>query len=492
MAEVLLSRRELRERRARLQHPVPDSGAGGWARPATSRASVTPTPAVTPTPPTDRIEPDAARRTPGWVRGATPHDGRGRGASHASGAAPTVPTSPTVPPRRGTDDDRHLDPAVPADVVLADVVPADVVPVATAAPTAAPAPAPVPVPVPVPAPVPAPAPAPAPVPVPPAAGHPTEPAPSAAPTRRPRRVAAPTAADPVVPTPRGAVLEVLRDVVGLGSRGGRRSWTRGIQVLVAAAALLTLAVGLRAMFAPVSASSTPASATFPQAVAASTAERFAEAYFTWDAADPAARSEALSTLMVGGIPGRAGWDGTGTSTAGQARAAGFTYVDAADAIVTVVLPVTSAPDGRSPTTSTMSLQVPVMVVGSRVWVSGLPASVGVPASAPTPADSSFALDADASKRTRGAVAQYFAALGQGNVTLSDSGNTSTGLDGTLRYTELIDWRVERGGGDRRVGFATVRWTTASGASLDQDYRVEVSTDDAGWRVRAASAALPTP
>ncbi|MFJ3379509.1 conjugal transfer protein [Curtobacterium sp. NPDC090217] len=517
MSEALLSRRELRERRARAESAQPTRTVDAWARSATAA-------------PAGDVEPRPVGAT-GWTRSAPASTAD----VPAAAPLPSPSTQLSIPPV-------PVSTAQPVPTVVTSPTP---VPASTTPPAA-----PVPVPVPT-----TPSAAPAPVPTTPSAAlsvrpstlpvllppldressvvreirsdsaplpgvqeapvaaraasptagtttePPTAPPPSPTPLPHPlpprRAGTRPRAADPQRDTDggtgtlRSSVTEVVRDVVGLGSRGGRRSWVRTIQILVASATVLTLAVGLRSIFAPVSASSTPASATFPQAVAASTAERFAEVYFTWDESDRQARTEALSQLMVGGTPGQAGWDGKGTSTAGAARAAGFTYVDASHAIVTVVVPVTTPDADGTDATSTMSLQVPVTVVGARVWVSGLPASVGVPAAAPTGTASSFRLDAQTSTRTRPAVAKYFAALSRGDVELSETGNASTGLDGTLQYTELLDWRVERGDDDQRVGFAEVRWATPGGAVLDQEYRLVISRNGSGWQVRAATASVPT-
>jgi hypothetical protein len=510
MSEALLSRRELRERRARAESAQPTRTVDAWARSATA-ASV--------------VEPRPAGGT-GWTRAAPASTAD----VPASAALPSPSTQLSIPPVPVSTAQ-----PVPTVVTSPTPVPASTTPPAPLVPVPASTTPPAPlVPVPVPTTPPAtlvPVDAPLPGVQEPPAGTTTEPPtaspPSPTPLPHPDPESAPAArtASATAPTPavesavsdapprragtrpraadsrrdtdggtgtlRSSVTEVVRDVVGLGSRGGRQSWVRTIQILVASATVLTLALGLRSMFAPVSASSAPASATFPQAVAASTAERFAEVYFTWDESDRQARTEALSQLMVGGTPGQAGWDGKGTSTAGAARAAGFTYVDASHAIVTVVVPVTTPDADGTDATSTMSLQVPVTVVGARVWVSGLPASVGVPAAAPTGTASSFRLDAQTSTRSRPAVAQYFAALSRGDVALSETGNASTGLDGTLQYTELLDWRVERGGDDQRVGFAEVRWATPGGAVLDQEYRLVISRNGSGWQVRAATAAVPT-
>ncbi len=168
---------------------------------------------------------------------------------------------------------------------------------------------------------------------------------------------------------------MVRDLVGFGSRGGRRRWVRGTQALVAAAAVVTLFVGVRTMFVPSPAGSVPYSATFPQALAVSTAERFAEAYYTWDESDTQAHAEGLADVAVAGLPRQAGWDGTGKSEAGSAAALGFSIVDASHALVTVVVPVTeysgSPGSWREGDTEQRALSVPVQVVGPRTWVSGL-------------------------------------------------------------------------------------------------------------------------
>lgn len=530
MSEALLSRRELRERRARAESAQPTRTVDAWARSATAAPAVEPRPvggtgwtraapastadvpasATLPSPSTQLSIPpvpvSTAQPVPTVVTSPTPVP------ASTTPPAPLVPvpvpTTPSAAPSLRPSTLPVLLPPLgresPVDrEIRSDHAPLPGVQEAPAAARAASPPAgtttePPTASTPSPTALPHPDPESAPAARTASATAPTPVVESAVSDAPPRRAGTrPRAADPQrdtgggTGTLRSSVTEVVRDVVGLGSRGGRQSWVRTIQILVASATVLTLALGLRSMFAPVSASSAPASATFPQAVAASTAERFAEVYFTWDESDRQARTEALSQLMVGGTPGQAGWDGKGTSTAGTARAAGFTYVDASHAIVTVVVPVTTPDADGTDATSTMSLQVPVTVVGARVWVSGLPASVGVPAAAPTGTASSFRLDAQTSTRSRPAVAQYFAALSRGDVALSETGNASTGLDGTLQYTELLDWRVERGGDDQRVGFAEVRWATPGGAVLDQEYRLVISRNGSGWQVRAATASVPT-
>ena len=296
-------------------------------------------------------------------------------------------------------------------------------------------------------------------------------------------------------------LEMLRDIVGLGSRGGRRSWVRTIQTLVAIAAVITIVVGVRTMFAPASASSVPYSATFPQALAVSTAERFTEAYFTWDEDDPAARSSALAGVMQRGLPAQAGWDGNGRSTARSASAVGFTIVDSANALVTVVATVAEASDSdgssRGGSEHQVALSIPVAVSGARVWVSGLPASVGVPVPATASQRTTGETDADTTSATSAAVGQYFASIASDDVTTAPAAGAgtaavSTGLDGVLRYRSVVSWSVVKGSGDLRTGLASVRWATATGVLLEQDYRVVVSKDvDHSWHVRSVTAALPS-
>jgi hypothetical protein len=287
---------------------------------------------------------------------------------------------------------------------------------------------------------------------------------------------------------------MVRDLVGFGSRGGRRRWVRGTQALVAAAAVVTLFVGVRTMFVPSPAGSVPYSATFPQALAVSTAERFAEAYYTWDESDTQAHAEGLADVAVAGLPRQAGWDGTGKSEAGSAAALGFSIVDASHALVTVVVPVTeytgSPGSWREGDTEQRALSVPVQVVGPRTWVSGLPAAVGVP-SAPqgTPA-AALPQDAATTSATRPVVAAFFLALERsGAVLAGPTAERAPGLDGSLAFERLRSWSVQRTDDATKTGTAVVQWETPGGASLEQQYRVVVTHDGDTWSVSAVTAAF---
>jgi hypothetical protein len=287
---------------------------------------------------------------------------------------------------------------------------------------------------------------------------------------------------------------VVRDLLGFGSRGGRSRWMRATQVLVAAAAVVTLFVGVRTIFVPSPAGSVPYSARFPQALAVSTAERFAEAYYTWDESDTQAHAEALADVMVAGVPRQAGWDGSGRSEAGAAAALGFSIVDASHALVTVVVPVTeytgSPGSWREGDTEQRALSVPLQVVGPRTWVSGLPAAVGLP-SAPqgTPA-APLPQDRATTSATRPVVAAFFQALERsGAVLAGPRAERAPGLDGSLAFGQLRSWSVHRTDEATKTGTAVVQWETPGGASLEQQYRVVVTHDGDAWSVSAVTAAF---
>lgn len=287
---------------------------------------------------------------------------------------------------------------------------------------------------------------------------------------------------------------VVRDILGFGSRGGRSRWMRTTQALVAAAAAVTLFVGVRTVFAPSPAGSVPYSATFPQALAVSTAERFAETYYTWDESDTQAHAEALADVMVAGMPRQAGWDGSGKSEAGAAAALGFSIVDASHALVTVVVPVTeytgSPGSWQEGHAEQRALSIPVQVVGPRTWVSGLPAAVGVPSApqgapaAPRPQDQAT------TAATRPIVAAFFQALERSGAALAGPrAERAPGLDGSLTFGKLRSWSVHRTDEATKTGTAVVLWETPGGASLEQQYRVVVTHDGDAWSVSAVTAAF---
>ena len=289
-------------------------------------------------------------------------------------------------------------------------------------------------------------------------------------------------------------LEAIRDVVGLGTRSGKRRWSRTLQAAVAAATLVTVVVGVRTIFSPVAAESVPYSATFPEALAVSTAERFAEAYYTWDEADEDGHAAAIAEVMVAGVSRQAGWDGTGRSEAGQASASGFSLVDAGNAIVTVVVPVTeySGHPGawRRAHTAERALSVPVTVIDARTWVSGLPAAVGVPVAPQGTPTTPAEQDRAVTEQTRDVVSGFFRSLAQTDTTTDGArGRSITGLAGTLVFDSLGSWTVEQSDGPTKTGIATVRWTTGEGASLEQQYRVVVGRQGASWTVTTVTAAF---
>ncbi|WP_181439569.1 conjugal transfer protein [Curtobacterium sp. MCBD17_032] len=291
-----------------------------------------------------------------------------------------------------------------------------------------------------------------------------------------------------------SLLGVLRDVLGFGSRGGRSRWARATQALVAGAAVVTLVVGVRTIFAPSPAGSVPYSATFPQALAVSTAERFAEAYYTWDESDTQAHADALADVMVSGVPRQAGWDGSGKSAAGDAAALGFSIVDASHAIVTVVVSVTGysgAPGSwREGETVQQALSIPVQVVGPRTWVSGLPAAIGVPDAPQGTPIAPLPQDEATTSATRPVVTAFFRALeGSGAALAGERAERAPGLGGTLAFERLRSWSVHRSDAVRKTGTAVVQWETADGAALEQQYRVVVTRDGDTWNVSAVTAAV---
>jgi len=272
---------------------------------------------------------------------------------------------------------------------------------------------------------------------------------------------------------------------------GRKWWTRILRGVAVAVLILILLVGARTMFFPTKptpAPPLPAAATFPQAAASAAAERFAEAYFTWDQKAPENRARAIGQVAQSGVDSGFGWDGAGKSTAGTAHTVTVDVLDRTHATITVAVPVTAYKQERHNTwvpgtPRTTGLAVPVVVTGSGPVVSGLPAAVGLPDPGKAKRLARVQADDDLTRSTVKNATAFFTAYGRDRdvsaLTAPDA--RITGLGGALTFKNLTDWQVLPGSKTTRTASATVRWSTPNGALLEQTYRVHLT------RVTAASS-----
>lgn len=299
----------------------------------------------------------------------------------------------------------------------------------------------------------------------------------------------------------------VRAAIGRHDAGRRNGWARAAQVSLAIACAVFVVLGVRSVLVSPGTGAS-ARSLFPEGLAASTAETYARAYFTFDEDDPGHRDDALTTLAASNVPADAGWNGTGRSEATSATSVGITTVDDTRATVTTVVSVRGSDrvgtDWQPRDPSVLALSIPVVFTGSRVLVSALPASVAVP-DAPAARGTTVSIDEGLAGSTRALAVEYFATLGAaGPTSAADppdateptgaaspmSARTTPSLGGGLTFTTLAGWRVtvpdESQGRQHAVAYADVRWATATGAELAQTYQAVLVRDDGRWRIASVS------
>jgi hypothetical protein len=286
---------------------------------------------------------------------------------------------------------------------------------------------------------------------------------------------------------------------------------RGLLVVVLAAALLT---GVRSWIVTLrhnndatsqqQTAAIPPAVSYPSAVAAGAATRFATAYLSWDSAHTDARAAQLKAAGWTGDP-TLGWNGKGKQTVENATVAAIQATSGTDGAVTVVATVhswTGSPTGSSPTGSSdagnqtegpgkqIALLIPVRVDQGVASVSATPSIVAVPA-ARAPQDPVLATtDNDLTGQTQQQIIAFFKAYAADSdvSTLTAPGSTVTGLGGAVTYSRLASWTVAEPAGDHAQAIASVVWSTPDGAQLTQTYRLTlqrtVAGDAARWQVYA--------
>lgn len=276
---------------------------------------------------------------------------------------------------------------------------------------------------------------------------------------------------------------------------------RGLLIVVLVAALLT---GVRSWIATLSQDDTttrqqtanvPAAVTYPSAVAAGAATRFAAAYLSWDSANTDARAAQLKAAGWNGDP-TLGWNGKGKQTVEDITVAAIQADNGTDGTVTVVGTIhswTAPASGSEPTEGPgkqIALLVPVRVNQGVASVSATPSIVAVPA-AQAPQDPVLEnTDNDLTAQTQPQIITFFKAYATNTdvSSLTAPGSRVTGLGGTVTYSRLASWTVAEPAKDRTQAIASVVWSTPDGAQLTQTYRLTLQRTVAGaaarWQVYA--------
>lgn len=280
-----------------------------------------------------------------------------------------------------------------------------------------------------------------------------------------------------------------------------QGWTwRHVAFFVAALAIaLTLFFVVRSVVQPSKPARTsveqsaPASTTFPETVAASVAEHFGNAYFTWDSSDPDARASAFAGLVQDGLGSSLGWNGTGKSSGANARLDALQLVTGSTARATVTVTVSTAGKSGAGSATQQTIEIPLVADRGHVFVSGVPATVATDApSKAASKETAVKTDAGATDETKAAAATFFAEYGaetELSATVAD-GSGIRGLGGALRFDGLVSWKAARDSGTFHAGYATVSWKTASGSVLEQRYRVgmaKTGTERQPWQVLNVAA-----
>jgi hypothetical protein len=278
-------------------------------------------------------------------------------------------------------------------------------------------------------------------------------------------------------------------------------WIKAFRIVILIAAAVIFIAGIGNLFgshrAAPAAAPTAAATPFPEAGATGVAERFAASYLSWDEADPAVRTAALA-LDVPGLSDedRFGWDGTGKQTVTGVTAMAVTATSNTVATVTVAAKITPyGKNDKAGKAQWIGLDVPVAVRGGRVIVTGEPATVAVPE--PKGSNSTRhagAEDTDLTDSTESYAKSFFAAYGaDADVSAVAAPSAKiAGLGGVYKLDEIRSWVVYKGSGDNREARVTVRWSTAGGSTVDQNYRLTLtqvrSGDTTRWQVASISGA----
>lgn len=275
---------------------------------------------------------------------------------------------------------------------------------------------------------------------------------------------------------------VLWAVVGLAVITGVRSW-----IVPNESAKDT---------APPPAKTAPA---YPSDAAQAVAARFARAYLTWDADDPAARASALAAVLPDGADTEMGWNGQGQqdalavqpgavtpTTQKQARVRVDVLVRTTEAAATPAQGKKKATDAKT-ADRWIGLDVPVVQTAGQVVVTGQPGMVGVPEHGPeAPELKTPETDAPFGQQTADTVDDFFRAYAGGDTeTVTAPGATVPPLPDGMTLIGVASWTADAGSGDDRTGTARVTWQIGQ-AQIEQTYRIELtrvaSADAQRWQV----------
>lgn len=262
---------------------------------------------------------------------------------------------------------------------------------------------------------------------------------------------------------------------------------RARQLVVVAAALVLLVLGLTAGLRTPEAVTNVVPAPMPDRIAEAFAVRAVEVVFTFDESDPAAYRRAVVELLANPADPLLGWDGRGRSTVTGARVVTST-TDPVDNSTLVVIEARIGGQLRR-------VFVPVVRSASgEPTLAGVPSFGTAPNPAAQPAPASLA-DVDTDPAATDAAAPtiegFFRAWGTNGADLTvytAEGFTPDPGPGQLRLGS-ITYRVPTGGDTRSV-LVLVRWIDTAGLAYPSAYAVTLTSTGTRWRI-AGLAPAPT-
>lgn len=285
--------------------------------------------------------------------------------------------------------------------------------------------------------------------------------------------------------------------------GGARGLQLTFRWFAFLALALIVALGVRELFWPTASPSgtqvqggeTSSAKSFPSEAAEGYAIAFAQAYFTWNAEDTAARAAALDPFLPASL--QDGWDGKGQQ-----------------AIVVGPL-VASSTTVHSQTLATVHLQlmtdkgewlyVAVLVEASspsEMVIASLPAPEPAPQKGGYSGSDLGEIDSIASDAVAVDMPGFFAAWATSSTAELDRylspGATSAaknGLHGQLILVEVADVKVAADGGEERAALVEVVWSVGglddpTAATLTTTYHLTLRQIDDRWYVLDLTAGQP--
>lgn len=288
-----------------------------------------------------------------------------------------------------------------------------------------------------------------------------------------------------------------------------RNARRTLRVIVAVLLIFFVWVGVRTSLADLTASEgegsgggvaeLPAAATFDTTAAAGIATRLSISALEWNAEnDGEGRQQAIAAdYRAEDDP--LDWNGKGRQEVLNAIPGGVTVADSGDAAIATVLVKVQhyTREGEAWSageTEWLTVQVPLILDGGRMYATAGPAIVGDATAVAYPPAAAADNDHDLSNETAATGEAFFAAYATGDVSAVEApGATITAPATEWTTATVTEWTVAEGKGDTRYATATVEWTNeATEEQITNTYRVTLTQVTGGgadrWNVSAITVA----